>query len=314
MGLWGCGAWHGTDWIQLPWDSQSEALPIMLPIMPKELLAVLLACAVWSLSWSHHCVTVLCNNQAVVACLWSWSCHDHHIMHMHRTLAFIEVSFAFTINPQYINTAENYLADHVTACYHSYQRSHKLIKQQHHSNAIGGATSGPRHGLDVSAMAPSVQRYFQDGLATSTRRVYGSAMKRFSTFCGYRVTYPFPVSEFVLCAFAAYLADQNLSPQTIKSYVTAIRNTQLLLGLPDPRELLSHPILKRVQAGISWSRLGRGQMSKVRLPITAPTLHRIKRQLDIGAHRDTLVFWAVCCTAYIGFFRLGELLFPSAST
>jgi hypothetical protein len=139
-------------------------------------------------------------------------------------------------------------------------------------------------------------------------------MKRFTTFCElYRVTDPFPVSEFLLCAFAAYLADQNLSPQTIKSYLAAIRNTQLSLGLPDPREQSSLPILKRVQAGISRSRLGRGQMSKVRLPITAPTLRRIKRQLDTGAYRDSLVFWAVCCTAYFGFFRLGELLLPSAA-
>jgi hypothetical protein len=75
-------------------------------------------------------------------------------------------------------------------------------------------------------------------------------MKRFTTFCElYRVTDPFPVSEFLLCAFAAYLADQNLSPQTIKSYLAAIRNTQLSLGLPDPREQSSLPILKRVRQG-----------------------------------------------------------------
>jgi hypothetical protein len=106
-GSWGCGAWHGTHWFQLPWDSRSEALPIMA----KELLAVLLACAVWSPSWSHHRVTVLCDNQAVVACLRSRSCHDHHIMHMLRTLAFIEASLAFTIDPQYISTTDNHLAD-----------------------------------------------------------------------------------------------------------------------------------------------------------------------------------------------------------
>lgn len=106
-GSWGCGAWHGTHWFQLPWDHRSA----VLPIMAKELLAALLACAVWGSSWSHHCVTVLCDNQAVVACLRSRSCHDHHIMHMLRTLAFIEASFAFTIIPQYISTSDNHLAD-----------------------------------------------------------------------------------------------------------------------------------------------------------------------------------------------------------
>ena len=39
---------------------------------------------------------------------------------------------------------------------------------------------GPQLGLDLSAMAPAVQHYFQEGLATSTHRVYSSAMKRFT--------------------------------------------------------------------------------------------------------------------------------------
>jgi len=157
-------------------------------------------------------------------------------------------------------------------------------------------------------MAPAVQRYFQEGLATSTHGVYNSAMKRFTAFCEhYRVTDPFPVSEFLLCAFAAYLADRNLAPQTKKSYLAAIWNTQLSLGLPNPREQSSLPILERVQAGISRSRLGRGQPSKVRLPITAPILRCIKQQLEQGAHRDSCMFWAVCCSAYFSFFRLGEL-------
>ena len=137
-------------------------------------------------------------------------------------------------------------------------------------------------------------------------------MNKFTTFCHqYHVTDPFPVSEFLLCAFAAYLADHNLAPQTIKSYLAAIRNTQLSLGLPDPRERSALPILKRVQAGISRARLGRGCPSKVRLPITAHILNDIKQQLERGAHTDRIVLWAVCCTAFFGFFRLGELLPPS---
>ena len=68
----------------------------------------------------------------------------------------------------------------------------------------------------------------------------------------YRVTDTFPVLEFLLCVFAAYLVDQNLAPQNIKSHLAAIRNT---LGLPDPREQSSPPILKWVQAGISRSSL-----------------------------------------------------------
>ena len=167
-GAWGCGAWHGTHWFQLTWDSQSEALPIMA----KELLVVLLAYAVWSPSWFHHHAMVLCNDQAMVACLRSWSCHDHHIIHMLRTLAFIEVSLAFTINPQYISTTDNHLANDLscTNCLLSFLS--KVPHADQNSNttayAFGGATPAPQHGLDLSAMVLAVQHYFQDGLATST--------------------------------------------------------------------------------------------------------------------------------------------------
>ena len=106
-GSWGCGAWYCTHWFQLQWNTQSAALHIMT----KELLPVVLACAVWGQSWSGCRVTVLCDNQAVVACLRSRTCHDHHIMHMLRTLAFIEASHFFALSPQYISSTDNHLAD-----------------------------------------------------------------------------------------------------------------------------------------------------------------------------------------------------------
>ena len=76
--------------------------------------------------------------------------------------------------------------------------------------------------------------------------------------------------------------------------------------------LPSHqPTLKRVQAGIARTRLGRGQPSKIRLPITAKILRQIKHKLAQVAHPEKLVLWAVCCTAFFVFFRLGELLLLS---
>ena len=139
-------------------------------------------------------------------------------------------------------------------------------------------------------------------------------MKKFTTFCErFQVLDPFPVTEGLLCSFAAFMADAGLAPQTVKSYLAALRNTQLSLGLPDPREQSSLPVLRRVLAGISRSRLGRGQPSRVRLPITATVLRNIKQELDRSAHPERLVLWAVCCTAFFGFFRLGELLLTKRS-
>ena len=108
------------------------------------------------------------------------------------------------------------------------------------------------------------------------------------------------------------MADQGLSPQTIKLYLAGLRNVQLSLGLPDPRQQSALLILKRVQAGISWSRLG-AMASRVRLPVTSP-LRQIRGNLEGSGHSDRLVIWAVCCTAFFGCFRLGDLLLESPSS
>ena len=106
-GGWGCGAWHGRHWFQLRWDERSAGLQIMI----KELLPVVLACAVWGPLWAHTRVVCLCDNQAVVACLHSCTTRDSHCMHMLRTLAFVEARHAFSLCPQYISTHDNHMAD-----------------------------------------------------------------------------------------------------------------------------------------------------------------------------------------------------------
>ena len=162
-------------------------------------------------------------------------------------------------------------------------------------------------------MAPSVQRYFQQGLASSTHKIYGVAMKRFHAFCvHFSVLNPFPVSEMLLCSFAAFLADEGLVPQTGKAYLSAVRSMQISFGLPDPWEHSSMPAFKRVQAGISHARMLRGAKSRIRLPITATVLDQIRQWLDRSAHPDKVVLWAIACCAFFGFFRLGELLPLSA--
>lgn len=132
-------------------------------------------------------------------------------------------------------------------------------------------------------------------------------MKRFHSFCTtYNVLNPFPVSEQLLCTFTAFLADQGLAPQTIKSYLAAVRNMQISLGFPDPREQSSLPILKRVQAGISRMRMLKGSPPRIRLPITAHILGRIKSSLDASSNPDKTVLWAIATSAFFVFFRLGN--------
>jgi len=159
-------------------------------------------------------------------------------------------------------------------------------------------------------LAPVLQGYLQAGLAPATQRSYGAAMKHFQLFCStYNIVNPFPISELLLCYYVAYLAAKGLAGQTLKAYLAAVRNAQISLGLPDPREQSSLPLLRRVQAGIARVRLQSGeQQAMVRLPITAEVLARLYATLWSSGVREKVLWWAVACSAFFGFFRLGELL------
>ena len=134
-------------------------------------------------------------------------------------------------------------------------------------------------------------------------------MKRFHMFyTTYNVSTPFPLSKHLLCSFTAYLADQQPALQTIKSYLSALCNTQISLGLPGPREHASLPILKRVRAGISRIRMLKGFPPRIRLPITVHILEKIHTVLIGASDPDKTTIWEIMATAFFGFFRLGELL------
>ena len=143
----------------------------------------------------------------------------------------------------------------------------------------------PTHGLGFASLDRAVQRYFHQGLAQSTRRTYSAAMKQFHLMCtNFNISNSFPVSEQMLCRFAAYLADAH---QTIKSYLSAVRSMQISMGLPDPRDHSSLAVLKRVQAGIRQAQaFSKTHNCHVRLPITATMLGTIHTALDAASDNE----------------------------
>ena len=70
-----------------------------------------------------------------------------------------------------------------------------------------------------------VQTYLRQAIAPSTLRTYNSGKTRFSRFCQNH-NYPvLPVSEDILCKYAAYIGNQGLKHGTIiKTYLSAIRH------------------------------------------------------------------------------------------
>ena len=61
-GLVGCGGVWLHQWFMLKWDLSYQDQPIS----QKELLAVVLACAVWGKEWANEVVLVHCDNTAAV--------------------------------------------------------------------------------------------------------------------------------------------------------------------------------------------------------------------------------------------------------
>ena len=106
-GSWGCGAWCGQQWFQLPWDERAQPLSIAA----KELIPIILACASWGSHWQDCRVLCHCDNKVVVACLRSRTSRDRGVMHLLRCLVFVEALCRCFLCPSYINTRRNDCAD-----------------------------------------------------------------------------------------------------------------------------------------------------------------------------------------------------------
>ena len=69
-GSFGCGALRGTSWLLLQWpqayrDAQQKLKEASITL--KELLPVVLACAVWGREWANASVLIHCDNLGAVA-------------------------------------------------------------------------------------------------------------------------------------------------------------------------------------------------------------------------------------------------------
>ena len=132
--------------------------------------------------------------------------------------------------------------------------------------------------LDLSAMAPSVQKYFRTGLASSHQKTYRAALKRFHSFCTkFNIKIPF-----------------QPGPSTPDRYHVCqqVRNMQISLGLPDRSSL---PVLKRVQAGIKKFE----DDEKWAIYNYTPD-HGTHSGADTGNSRQVISppLWSIACTAF----------------
>ena len=156
-------------------------------------------------------------------------------------------------------------------------------------------------------MERDVQKYFELGLAVSTKKTYRAGINKFVQLCAsYNIASPLPVSQSVLCLFISHLANVGLSYGTIKTYLASVRHLQISMNLPEPRSV-PMPKLALVERGIRH--LGASsRRTRSRLPIIPCILRQIKALWSREAIcYDTIMLWAACCMAFFGFFRMGEI-------
>ena len=84
--------------------------------------------------------------------------------------------------------------------------------------------------MDISILVPAVKELFKAGIENSTQRVYKSGDKRYE-FCNTFCLASYPVTETQLLYFVAYLFKEGLSAATLKSYLAAVRHSQIAWGL-----------------------------------------------------------------------------------
>lgn len=152
-------------------------------------------------------------------------------------------------------------------------------------------------------MDGSVQFYLSQSIAPSTRRSYNVGQKRYEQFCNMLGRAPLPVFETQLCQFCAFIADQGLSHQTIKCYLSAIRFHQIFSGLPDPG--ISNMVrLEQLLKGIKSVQARLKKNQRPRLPITPSILKCMKAvwipTSNLRIKRDNKMLWAACTFSFMG--------------
>ena len=120
-------------------------------------------------------------------------------------------------------------------------------------------------------------------MANSTQRVYKSGDKRYNEFCSNFCLTLYPVMETKLLYFVAYLFKDGLSAGTVKSYLAAVRHSQIARGLGNPH-ISKMPRLEYIVKGLK--RKASNTNARPRLPMTPEILRAMKGVWQIDSNRN----------------------------
>jgi hypothetical protein len=146
--------------------------------------------------------------------------------------------------------------------------------------------------------------------ASNTWDRYRAAIRSFEKFCeskNFQCTWPIPVHlarEYVAWA----LKIKKLSPNTVKLYISDLSTTHLLKGIQPP--FTSDFFIKSMIKGAENLSLYSNITKNAKLVMTLPLLKILGHEIACSSWStdSKRVFWAACCVAFFGSFRMGEIL------
>ena len=151
-----------------------------------------------------------------------------------------------------------------------------------------------------------MEQYFSQEIASATRRVYNTGIRKFTQLCNHLHISPLPSPELLL---VSYLALKAISYNIIKVYLSAVRQFHVQQA-HSPPDISQMPRLQQVLRGIKISGASFPAVNNRPecLLIIPSILRAIKTLWDLWSlTTDRIMLWATFTTCFFGFMWSGEL-------
>ena len=142
----------------------------------KELVPIVVACAVWGPQWWESSALVHCNNEGAITVINSGYSKVEKMMHLLHCLFFIWAKFSIEVKAIHVPGKDNEPADAIS---HNnmiifLSQIPEAMATKSDSRGAGEVINDGMTRLNIGSLVPTVRELFSAGIAKSTHRTYKS--------------------------------------------------------------------------------------------------------------------------------------------